>query len=448
MATDRHSSWMTGPLGGLILRPWFDRLALAAMVKGYFPLSRLWAAAEAAGEDAETFFSEVPMAPLAGAAKDRLQDALKEAAARRSDAVRAEQEWRGVLFDAGASADPGATEKHRRRAIAHSMHSRGLFRPWRKQASPVRFSTVPPAEAHARFGHHLQDPPQAFQPESAVVEVSRPVASNGVIERWLRFDCPHDGVGGTAWAHVFEPEGGFDHTIFLCHGVGMEAEVWGEGYHMAPPFVARGLRVIEPEAPWHSRRRPLGHHGGEPFMANGLAGAIEMFGCHVREIGALVGWAHETSDGKVAVGGISLGALNSQLAVAHAGSWPEVMRPDAALFVTTTDRLDHVAWDSGFSKGFKGAAELSQAGWTREISQDWLPLLAPVGEPGIAPDRIVMALGTADNITPYASGGAFAKRWRIPPENLLETWQGHFSKALGLGHNPAPIERLCAILRS
>ncbi|MBT5434311.1 MAG: hypothetical protein HOK83_11715, partial [Rhodospirillaceae bacterium] len=47
MATDRHSSWMTGPLGGLILRPWFDRLALAAMVKGYFPLSRLWAAAEA-----------------------------------------------------------------------------------------------------------------------------------------------------------------------------------------------------------------------------------------------------------------------------------------------------------------------------------------------------------------------------------------------------------------
>tara|TARA_Y100001960_G_scaffold249826_1_gene265930 strand:+ start:442 stop:702 length:261 start_codon:yes stop_codon:yes gene_type:complete len=72
----------------------------------------------------------------------------------------------------------------------------------------------------------------------------------------------------------------------------------------------------------------------------------------------------------------------------------------------------------------------------------------PLGEPGIPSEQVVMVMGTADIITPYGSGRPFAERWGIPPDNLLETWQGHFSKAIGLTRFLAPIDRLCALLRS
>jgi pimeloyl-ACP methyl ester carboxylesterase len=439
---------LAGPLGGLILRPWFDRLALAMMVKGYFPTSRLWAAAEVAGEDPDCFFAEAPMAALEGKARDQLVAALKVASSARRRAADAEATWRETLFSTTSAIDPVEAETRRRATSFANMATRSKFWAWRGRVAPVKFDMVRPEAAEASFGAFRERSGDYFQPSEVPVEVSRSLTQNGVTERWLRFDCPLTAIGGSVWAHVFEPEGGYDHTVVMCHGVGMEAELWNNGYHMAPAMVARGLRVIEPEAPWHSRRRPLGVHGGEPFMARGIVGAMELFGSHVREIGALVGWARETSPGRVAVGGISLGALNSQLAVNYCASWPDAMRPDAAMFVTTTDRLDEVAIDGAFARGFSATEALKQAGWDRENVQSWMPLVAPVGEPGIEPDRIIMALGTADTITPYRGGRAFAQRWRIPPENLLESWQGHFSRAIGLARDPAPIERLCAVLRS
>jgi hypothetical protein len=36
--------------------------------------------------------------------------------------------------------------------------------------------------------------------------------------------------------------------------------------------------------------------------------------------------------------------------------------------------------------------------------------------------------------------------WRIPPENLFERDQGHFSAAIGLGVDPAPYARMFEIL--
>jgi hypothetical protein len=64
----------------------------------------------------------------------------------------------------------------------------------------------------------------------------------------------------------------------------------------------------------------------------------------------------------------------------------------------------------------------------------------------MAPERIVMVLGEADDLTPFAGGSALARRWQIPAENLFLRPQGHFSVALGLLCDPAPIDRLLAIV--
>ncbi len=444
----RRPVWLGGALGGILLRPWLDKAILSAMVGSYFPLSRLWAAAELAGGDPDRLAAETPMRPAKGRARDRLRRALLDVAARRAAAAEAENRWRDALF--GASGEDGRrrAERERRAASARYMAGRSRFRAWRRNAPPVLFTPRGPEHAHRHFGEHRGNPAGLFRAAEASVEVSAAVSGHGLVERWVRFDSPCGGAGDIAWAHVFEPEDGYDHTVVLCHGIGMEAEVLAHGLHMAPALVERGIRVVEPEAPWHSRRRPPGRHGGEPFMALGPVGALGMFAAHVREIATLIGWARDAGRGRVGVGGVSLGALNSQLAVRHAASWPDRMRPDAALLVTTTERLGDLAWNSGFSRGLGAAGELIRAGWTPERLDEWTPLLAPVGEPSIDPGRIVVALGTADDIMPYAGGRSLARRWRIPPENLFESWQGHFSKALGLGRDPAPYARLAAILRS
>ena len=103
------------------------------------------------------------------------------------------------------------------------------------------------------------------------------------------------------------------------------------------------------------------------------------------------------------------------------------------------------AFDSG---AFGTARAFTEVGWTRDKVAEWLPLTAPVGAPGLDPARIVMALGRADNITPYGGGAAFARRWEIPRENLFVSWQGHFSVALGLARDPRPIARMAALLRA
>jgi len=43
---------------------------------------------------------------------------------------------------------------------------------------------------------------------------------------------------------------------------------------------------------------------------------------------------------------------------------------------------------------------------------------------------------------------ALAAQWGIPPENLLVKHQGHFSTALGLYDDRAPLDRFAQILTS
>src|SRR5262249_62292167 len=65
----------------------------------------------------------------------------------------------------------------------------------------------------------------------------------------------------------------------------------------------------------------------------------------------------------------------------------------------------------------------------------------------IEPRDVIMVLGTADDVTPFHRGAALAKRWHIPPENLFLRPMGHFSAALDLIRDPAPLRRLAERLR-
>ena len=419
------------------------------MVRTYFPVSRLWAAAEMAGDDLAAFANEVPMETPRRAVRDRLQSALADTAKLRELAQQAERDWQDAFFTPGAVGDLGAIAARRRQCVSRYMMARSRFRFLRRQAPPVRFATLAPDVAEARFGQYRDDPSGVFMPPAnPAIRQSRAVTYGGFVHSWLRFETPNADLGDTVWAHVHEPVGGYDHSVIMCHGLGIEPDMWDGSLHMAPHFAGRRIRVIEPDAPWHGRRRPPGVHGGEPFVARGPVGAIEEFTAHVAEIGCLIGWARATGPGRIGVGGLSLGALNSQLAVAHGREWPAGMCPDAALLMTTTDRLDEVAWDGGFATGFGTAEAFASAGWTRDQLTSWLPLTAPLGEPSIEPAKIVMMQDSHDTITPFAGGLNFARRWRIPDDNLFVTRQGHFTVPLGLVRDCGPIDRFVALLGS
>ena len=122
------------------------------------------------------------------------------------------------------------------------------------------------------------------------------------------------------------------------------------------------------------------------------------------------------------------------------------MRPDALLLVATSGDVLEVVEAGSLSGALRIPPRLRAAGWSPEAVARWAPLLQPMGAPGLAPERIVMVLGQADDLVPYGPGLALARRWGVPPENLFERRQGHFSVSLGIELAPEPLQRLARLL--
>jgi hypothetical protein len=53
-----------------------------------------------------------------------------------------------------------------------------------------------------------------------------------------------------------------------------------------------------------------------------------------------------------------------------------------------------------------------------------------------------MVLGREDSVTAFDEGRDLAARWGVPPENLYIRDQGHFSAAVGVIHDDAPVQQL------
>ena len=105
------------------------------------------------------------------------------------------------------------------------------------------------------------------------------------------------------------------------------------------------------------------------------------------------------------------------------------------------ERTVAVRFDSNVSGGLPWKFEPVENTVTVRLGENRLVAFRAMNDSG------VITRGTATyNVTPFAGGRSLAQMWRIPPENLFERDQGHFSAAIGLGVDPAPYARMFEIL--
>ena len=180
-------------------------------------------------------------------------------------------------------------------------------------------------------------------------------------------------------------------------------------------------------------------------MARGPDGFLTFLQAWVAEAAILLNWTRQLGSPIVAIGGVSLGALTSQLVASTSQAWPSTLRPDAMFLVTTTGTMLDLV-DGSLCRGVGFKAELERTGWSTDDLNHWSPLLDPTQMPVMVPDRIVVALGKADDLMPYAGGRALVDRWQVPDGNVFARPQGHFSVPLGMFAEPAPIERFLTVL--
>lgn len=444
-------SLLRGPVGALIARPWFDALALMALRRWVFPLSRLWAAGNAAEGDREAFEAALGGASVTRGRK-RLGAILAELheAQKRRDA--AEARWTALFFGEAAAAPgmlAGAEGERIAAAHAHNLARRlflrlGIDRP----VEPVRWAIPSPAEVEAALGPLPVDPRVALSPEGLPAVVRSQAIEDGAMrEYWLRFPSPWPRLGDEVTAWVYEPRDVQDPpTLIFGHGLCTDVDHWKGLKYDAQMFTRAGIRVVRPEAAFHGWRVARDAYSGEGFIAAMPLGAIDTIASSILEWAALIAWARATSAGPVAVGGISLGALIAQGLLARARDWPEALRPDAALLVTHCDSVWDAHEQGRLAEVWGGRARIAAAGWERRTIAPFLPLIDPTGPPAVAPEAIVTLNGRHDTVTPFASAEALLERWRVPAANRTDWPRGHFSVVVGLFRDQRPIERFNGLL--
>ena len=437
-------AWLARFCGRTVAQPWFDPIAIRAVTRLYFPLSRGWAAACAADGDAAQF-RELTSTDLSGFAIEHALATVRRSAA---DYAATWADWQRLFF-APRRPSPDrlvAVEDHRRRAALRFMLGRSAFLPWLPWLSPVRWSVNPPSVVEARHGSRLSSPDAAYPPPPGVdIEVSHAIAGAGRRTYWLRFSSPV--LGDAAWAKVIEPESmATPPTLLVLHGIGIELEMWPPVADPIEDLVDRGVRIVRPIAPWHAQRTPRGFYGGEPILARGPEGVLTFFEGAVSETAVLLAWLRGQGTERVAIGGVSLGALTAQMVASAGRWWPTNLQPSALLLVTTTAAILDLI-DGSLCRGAGFSPHLERSGWTGDALRRWLPLLQPDRPPLLSADRIVIVLGENDDLMPYAGGRRLVERWRAPADNVFVRRQGHFSVPLGLIVEPAPIDRLFAMIR-
>lgn len=448
------------PVGDLIARPWVDPVGLAALKRWYFPLSRLWAAANTADGSTDAF-----RAAIGGAVPDYgrwstryLEAILKRHEATRRRAVTARGLWEQAAFGEAAitpQALAALDDDRRRRATAH-LGTRALFYPLLFAVRPpiARWHVASRDAVEEAYGPVRDDPAAAYRvPEtSSDVELSHPAAGPGLRERWLRYRSPHvrlAAMPGTdmVYARIVEPSSdAHAPTLIIGNGLCLETDLLWRSIDSANLLARMGLRVVEIISPFHGLRCPAGVYGGEPFFATAPLGTIDLIVGQTLETAVLIDWCRRRFGRSVALAGISLTSFVAQQTAVRCGDWPERMRPDAVVLISHSGRIEEVTFKGTLVKALGLNAELDAAGWTREELLRWESLMNPRGAPALPAERIVSVLGSGDAMLPFATGIELARAWDLPAENVFELKVGHLTMPVAMMRDDRPLTRLRRIL--
>lgn len=430
---------MTNTLARLFAKPWVDPLCLWGM--GWLlPASNCWAAAYSG--DVRAFVERLSLAKVSAATASR----VKRTGALRNLSAAAQERWEAAAFlEAG---DLAAAELARREA-GHDYLGHRFSYLWfaRRHRLPAANLDVPgPAEIE----RIEQDPDRFFAvTHLPAVTRSRVIDHADVKEYWLRFpssEAPED----ACYVHVYEgrrTDGKPVPSLIFGHGLGMETEMMRGDMRGYRDLAAHyGGRILLPDAPGHNRRVVAGSYGGESFIRRPPLSGLWHFRKAAQELATIIAWCRGEGQGRVALGGISLGALTAQVAAAHMAHWPMAARPDALMLLTTTDAVSALTFQSSLARitGLRLAAE--GAGWDAAAVAHMGRFTDSEAPAPVDPAGIVLLIGQHDDVTPYEGGQRLAEKWRIPPENLFVRKQGHFSAAIGLGPDPAPFSRILDLL--
>ncbi len=444
---------MRTPLGNLVARPWFDRVALNTVAYWFFPLSRLWAAARASQGSVDQFIANSGIKPSASV-QDRVKRVLSEFETVRHHMVDIEHDWEQSLFGAGSPAPDAVWRAERERLACRNRYNnlRRRFIPMRlaNEVQPVRWQIPSPAEVDATYRALLDDPGKAFAPPDTMPEITlshRLESSDGGCNYWLRFNSPSPRVNDQVIARVYEPANADDApTLVFGHGICVEFDHWRGLVDEVEAMVQMGIRVVRPEAPWHGRRVPDGMYGGEKFIATAPMGALDLFTSAAREWSVIIDWLRRTTGTPIAIGGSSLGAMTSQIICDKARYWPDRLRPDAAFLVTHCGHIEDAVVHGKLAEVWGIAKATIDHGWRTDLIRRYMPLLEAEGRPIIAPENIVTVLGDHDNVTPFNSARMLIDEWQVPAQNQFVYRRGHFSVPLGMMRDHAPLRKFTQIL--
>lgn len=436
---------LAGPHGNLILRPWFDTVALGFVAKWFCPLSRAWAAASVSGGSVKKFSGDLA---LPGLNLSQYAGALRKITQSHKAFHQVCDDWENAFFGKENPSSGELVDHHIAlfRGERRQLATRRYFLSLRPHLDPLKWDISTPNQVMESRASRSMENPFPVPADTEIIQ-SRSVLGEWGEEFHLKMKTPTGNPDDWARAHVFMPsDGEVRGTFVFLHGVGLEPVMWDALAYPAKALIQRGLRVILPTGPWHGRRTPDGLFGGENILRRGPLGFIEAFQAWVTELALWMRWAHATAAVPVGLGGVSLGALTAQLAGSAAVEWPETDKPDALILVTTTNDMTAIAFESSMVEQLQLKGRIQQRGWTEETLKSWLPYLQPGDRPGLDADKIVMLLGSADRVTPFPGGAALAKRWKVSDENLFIRKQGHFSGALGLSRDAAPLQHFADLL--
>lgn len=443
------------PLGALLAKPWVDQAGLFGLKRWYFPLSRLWAAANAAGDDPVRFRDEIG-APLAAWPESYLRSVLARNACRKADAEAARAAWEASLFGGVSDEDWLMLDHRRRSAASRHLATRASFYPLLFPTRPpsARWEIDKPASVESDLGAAIVRPDSLYDAavDIGTVVASRPVIRDGQREYWLRAPTPMPRLrrrqgSEVLYARVIEPiDPAPCPTLIFGSGLCLEFELLAVARGPSARLADLGWRVVEPISPYHGLRAMAGRYSGEPFFAAGPTSSIDLIAGQALESALLTAWCRQRFGGKVALAGISMTSFVAQQAASRCHIWPAEARPDGVMLISHSGRIEDVTFGGALAITLGLDRALARAGWSREALARLSQLIDPAAQPAIPPPNIVSVLGETDRWVPYDDGLAVAERWHLPAANIFRYPLGHLGMPVQLTRDAAPFERLRQVL--